>query len=129
MEINLIDKFKNLPDEIIHHIINYTDVVVYRDGKYINRLNKKDNRYNMILNIIRPIKMSYNKYVLNLILRKDRYSVIYSLVYYINDIITLHITISETGIDGFDRYVITKSFQRYIFDANSNWSQIIHYSI
>jgi hypothetical protein len=38
--MELIEKFKNLPDELIHMIINYTDVVVYRHGKYINRIKK-----------------------------------------------------------------------------------------
>ena len=38
--MELIENFRNLPDEIIHIIINYTDVIVYRYGKYINRLKK-----------------------------------------------------------------------------------------
>jgi hypothetical protein len=52
MQIELIDRFKFLPDVLIHNIINYTDVVVYRHGKYINRLNKNDIRYKLTENIL-----------------------------------------------------------------------------
>jgi hypothetical protein len=40
--------FSKLPIEIINIIINYTDVVVYRNGKYLNRINKNDKRYDVI---------------------------------------------------------------------------------
>jgi len=48
MNIQLLEKFKYLPDVLIQKIINYTDIVSYRHGKYINRINKNDNRYNLL---------------------------------------------------------------------------------
>lgn len=36
------------PNEIIGKIVNYTGIIVYRHGVYINRLNKSDSRYQMI---------------------------------------------------------------------------------
>ena len=39
--------FSQLPIELINIIINYTDVVVYRNGKYLNRIQKNDKRYGL----------------------------------------------------------------------------------
>jgi len=64
--MELIEKFKNLPDEIIHIIVNYTDVVVYRHGKYINRFTKNDNRYTLLNKIPRPIFIGRRKVLLRL---------------------------------------------------------------
>lgn len=47
--------FSKLPKEIINFILEYSDVVVYRNGVYINRINKGDNRYNIIRAIRMPI--------------------------------------------------------------------------
>lgn len=44
MSSDLIKKFMYLPDVLIHKILNYTNIVVYRNGKYINRINKLDKR-------------------------------------------------------------------------------------
>ena len=58
--MELLDNFKYLPNEIKHIIINYTDVIVYRHGKYINRIKKNDNRFNLCKKIPRPILTNYN---------------------------------------------------------------------
>ena len=44
----VLENFAYLPEVLIHKIINYTDVLSYRNGKYIDRINKKDNRYNLL---------------------------------------------------------------------------------
>ena len=129
MQVELIDKFKSLPDELIHYIVNYTDVVTYRHGKYINRINKEDERYKILLSISKPIKLTPNNYLLNIGTRKDITNIKYSLVYYINSDIILDLRVLEEGVDGFDKYTITKSYARYIFDSNSKWHKIIYYTM
>jgi hypothetical protein len=55
--------FSKLPDELIHIIINYTDIVVYRHGKYLNRIPKDDKRYNIIQKRRLPIWFSKNHWM------------------------------------------------------------------
>ena len=60
----LIDKFKNLPVVIVHKIFGYTDIIVYRNGKYMNRTKKNDSKYSILYRIPRPIKVGPNKVLL-----------------------------------------------------------------
>lgn len=129
MQVELIDSFKHLPDELIHYIVNYTDVIVYRHGKYLNRFNKQDERYNMLCQMPRPIKIARNNYLLNLCERKNKCNIMYSLGYCIQSDIKLYVYVIERGMDGFDKYKITKSYNEYIFDANNKWSSLVHYSM
>jgi hypothetical protein len=129
MQLELIDKFKNLPDELIHNIINYTDVVVYRNGKYINRLNKKDERYKVVMSIPTPMKIGSYRILLRLVNRKESNKSGYFIEYIIGFYIKINIKFVMCEKDRFDRYFNTKSFAQYIFDANSNWSKIINYSM
>ena len=55
MDFKLIDKFKTLHDEIIHIIINYTGVITYRNGKFMNQLKKDDSRFVLLQKIRIPI--------------------------------------------------------------------------
>lgn len=123
----LIDKFKCLPDEIIHSIINYTDVVVYRHGKFINRLNKEDKRYKLVNKISRPIKIGLHKVLIRLTdvnENKKGYFIEYYTSY---DLIKVNIRFFYKEKDGFDTYYDIKSDDTYIFDANNRLSKIIHY--
>ena len=36
-----MELFSKLPDVLLQQIINYTDIIVYRYGKYINRKTYK----------------------------------------------------------------------------------------
>ena len=129
MEIELIDKFKNLPDELIHHIINYTDVVVYRHGKYINRLNNYDQRYKLLMNIPIPIKIGSQRIMLKLINCNQSNKHGYFIEYIFGFFIKINIKFVSYEKDVFDRYIQVKSFTQYVFDADSNWSRIIYYSM
>lgn len=129
MQFELINKFKTLPDELIHNIINYTDVVVYRNGKYINRLNKKDKRYKAIMSIPAPMKIGSYRFLLRLVNKKEENKPGYFIEYIVGFYIKINIKFVTLEKDGFDRYLDTKSFAQYIFDANSNWSQTINYSM
>jgi len=125
MSNELIEKFKYLPDELIHIIINYTNVLVYRHGSYINRLNKSDNRYNLIYNIPRPIKVGSYKVLLRL---TDVDYKGYFIMYDMSDNLTkVNIRFFNREIDGFDKYYEIKSNNSYLFDANNKWCKIINY--
>ncbi len=125
MTNNLIEKFKYLPDELIHIIINYTDVLVYRHGKYINRLNKADERYNLVTRIQRPITHGLHKVLIRL---TDNDYNGYFLSYDMSEkLIKLNVRFFNRGIDGFDKYYEIKSNVTYLFDTNNKWSKIIHY--
>ena len=123
--MELIEKFKNLPDEIIHIIVNYTDVVVYRHGKYINRFTKNDNRYTLLNKIPRPIFIGRRK----VLLRLTNCNLIgYFIEYDIHDNISkMNIRFFHREIDGFDKYFDIRTNDTYIFDANNKWSKQIHY--
>lgn len=123
--MELIDKFKDLPDELIHIIINYTDVIVNRHGKYINRINKYDERYNLVYSIPRPIKIGPHKVLLRL---TDVDYKGYFLSYDTSEKLTkVNIRFFSREIDGFDKYYEIKSNFTYLFDANNKWTKIIHY--
>jgi len=127
MSNELISAFKYLPDEIIHMIINYTDVLVYRHGNYINRINKKDERYNLIYNIPRPIKVGTYKVLLRL---TDLDYKGYFLSYDMSEkFIKLNVRFFYREKDGFDKYYEIKSNHTYIFNANNTWHKLIDYDM
>lgn len=37
-----------LPDDVLHIVLDYADIVVYRYGKYMDRIPKDDRRYAII---------------------------------------------------------------------------------
>ena len=47
--------YSQLPDVLINKIINYTNVITYRYGKYINKISKNDERYKLLDKI--PLKI------------------------------------------------------------------------
>jgi hypothetical protein len=56
--------FSYLPEELIVRIIGYNESIVFRNGKYINRLDKKDVRYKIIKSIPKPIYFSSNRFII-----------------------------------------------------------------
>lgn len=52
--INQTSIFRHLPNEVIHHILSYSDVIKYRNGVYMNQIPKTDLRYSMIRKIPSP---------------------------------------------------------------------------
>ena len=120
--MKLIDKFKFLPEVLIHIIINYTDVIVYRHGKYINRIKKNDYRYNLIRNVPRPIYIGLNRVKIRLI---SSNLIGYFIEYNIQNLSEMNVRFFHREIDGFDKYFDIKSNETYIFDMNNKWSKII----
>ncbi len=55
-----------LPLDLVNMILEYLNVIVYRNGKYIDRINKSDTRYELIDKIPKPIKINNNQYYIGL---------------------------------------------------------------
>jgi hypothetical protein len=127
MDFKLIDKYKNLSDELIQHIINYTDVIVYRHGKYINRIDKKDKRYELLMNIPMPIKIGTQRILIKLLNDKQSNKPGYFIEYIIGFLIKVNIKFVTYENDGIYRYMEAKSFTQFVFDINNNWSKTIYY--
>jgi hypothetical protein len=127
MAIQLLDKFKYLPDEIIQIIINYTNIVVYRHGKYMNRLNKSDNRKKLVNSIPRPIFTDRYKVVLWL---PDKNYNGYFLNYDTSEnLLTVNVKFVYREKDGFDKYYKIRSSTTYLFCSNNKWCKIVDYLI
>lgn len=125
MEIQLLDKFSYLPNELVHIIINYTDVIVYRHGKFLNRLNKSDNKYHLVNSIPRPIFTERYKILIRL---EDTNYKGYFLNYDTsNNLLTLNVKFVYREKDGFDKYYNIKSNTTYLFDTNNKWRKIVDY--
>ena len=125
----LIDNFKFLPDVLINKIINYTDVVTFRNGKYIDRIPKNDKRYKLLKTVPIPIKVGNKKVLLKLI----NYSIYephgYFIEYIFDNYIKIIIKFMVRTIDGFDRLFVEKSNLKLIYDVNNNWSKIFNYTM
>lgn len=120
--MDLLTIYKYLPESIIHKIINYTDVVVYRHGKYINRLDKTDKRYRILQIIPRPIKVYknniLNKIMLKLLDVKKQGCPGYLIEYIFEPTMLMNVKYITREMDGFDRYISINSFSEYIYISN-----------
>lgn len=119
--------FKYLPDEIIHIILQYSDVLIYRHGKYMNRLDKNDCRYSMLRKIPKPIYIG--THVIMLRLTTMNYSG-YFIKYDLSKPLTkINIRFFYREKDGYDYYYTFKSEEHYVLDINNTWSKIIYYDM
>lgn len=112
----LIEKFKYLPQDLVPHIIEYTGKIVYRNGKYINRLQKDDIRYKILLKMPKPIKVGTNRMLVRLLNMREVNRPGYFIEYIIGFCRRVNIKFVTHEVDGFDRYIETKSFLQYIFE-------------
>jgi len=122
MTIDLLNSYKYLPDTLIHKIINYTDILVYRNGKYINRLNKKDERYRLLQIIPKPIKVYKNnilhKIILKLLNTKIQGCPGYLIEYIFDLNLKMNVKYISREMDGFDMYISIKTFSGYMYISN-----------
>lgn len=121
--MNLIEKFKDLPDDLIIIIINYTNVVVYRNGKYIDRLKKNYERDILLKRIPRPIYIVDEHKALLRLMNRDLigYFIKYDIRSNYN---TVNVRLFYRENDGIDKYFDIKSNNTYLFDANNTWTKI-----
>jgi len=120
--------YSQLPDVLIHKIINYTNVITYRYGKYINKISKNDERYKLLDKIPRPIKVG-NKKVLVKLMNYSHYEPHgYFIEYIFEDYIKVTIKFMVRTTDGFDRIFVEKSNVKLVHDINNNLSIIVNSS-
>ncbi len=122
--MQLIEKFKYLPNDITQIIVNYTDIIVFRNGKYIDRLNKNDKRYKLIYKINRPIYVGPNKIIVKMMDNSKGYVIEYD---FHNNLKKATIKFIYKEWDGYDSYYIVKTYINCIFNSNSVWSKTINY--
>jgi hypothetical protein len=52
----------SLPLDMIHVILSYNDTLKLRNGKYMNRIQKDDTRYVLLLNITQGLLREYSMF-------------------------------------------------------------------
>ncbi len=121
--------FSKLPSDLINMILDYTGIVIYRYGKYMNRLDKNDYRYNIIKKIRKPIWIGNSKYMIKYIIWD---SVETKYLLYINTYNTgnyySYLT-RKTVIKHDDGTLETIDQKQYIFDLEGKYSQLTNYVI
>ena len=123
-----MELFSKLPDVLLQQIINYTDIIVYRHGKYINRLTKDDVRYILLSKIPKPLKLGSRLILMKLVNYKYDNPIGYFIMYKFESDSSIKISIKffkklNTGV------YVEKSYTTYIQDMNNNMSKIIPYSM
>lgn len=123
-----MELFSKLPDVLLQQIINYTDIIVYRHGKYINRLTHDDVRYILLSKIPKPLKLGPRLILLKLVNYKYNNPIGYCIIYKFESDSSIKISIKffkkqNTGV------YVEKSYTTYIQDINNNMSKLIPYTI
>lgn len=119
--------YSYLPIEIINKIINYTDVVVFRHGKYIDRINKNDERYKIINNKKEPIWLGNNKWMFCFKLYDGINKRGFTMEHYINQFDNFHYLCKKEFIKHESGIFDNERVSKYIFDIEGNCRQIFNY--
>jgi len=112
-----MELFAKLPDVLIHYIINYTNVITFRNGKYIDKINMNDERYNIISKITRPINIQ-NRMIYLYMINVDT-KIGYILKYTMNNKIILLDIGTVNDIEQGYLYKL-KTQHKYIYSNNNN---------
>lgn len=59
-----------IPKDILHMILEYNGTIKYRNGKYINRISRNDDRYNILQRIPNINTHYHNNYFISIYNRK-----------------------------------------------------------
>ena len=102
MSHDLIDRYKQLPDVLVHLIVWYTGAIVYRNGRYINRLRRPTA---FLSRIPVPLRVGASTYVLKLLNHYDENKAGYILEYVVRECVYVTSTFVTYEKDGFDRYI------------------------
>ena len=121
--------FSKLPDVLIQIIINYTDIVVYRHGKYLNRISKDDKRYNIIKNRRLPIWFSQNRWMFMFRFYHNVDKRAFSMEHIYKPAIKHHYLIKKEFIKNDDDTIRVENQTDYIFDSQGECRQIVNYEM
>ena len=119
--------FSKLPIELINIIVNYTDIVVYRHGKYLNRIKKDDERYNIFQQITRPINVGKFKQVFNFIFCNEIQRKYLSFEQKFNPESKRHFLIEKKCYKTHDGLLIVEFETKYIFDLQGKYNKLVNY--
>lgn len=120
--------FSKLPVEIINIIINYTDVVVYRYGKYLNRISKDDKRYKIIKTRRLPIWFSDNRWTFYFRFHNiEKRDLAMDHLYNPNN--NRHYLTKRELIRCKDGSIRTEKQTEYTFDIQGECHQIVNYTM
>jgi hypothetical protein len=121
--------WSELPIELINIIVNYTDIVVYRYGKYINRINKNDQRYQILKKRHLPVWFGINKWTFYFRFYDDINKRILAMEHYYNSITRQHYLSKKELIKYDDGTIHCEKVTDYIVDLQGDYRQIIHYTM
>ena len=118
--------FNKLSDHLINIIINYTDVLVLRNGKYMNRISKNDYRYKLLERIPRPkeILTAITDFIITIKLINEEKEKCYILTFGIINNANMHVlSVKFCDIlkDKCINKIKTKTHDNYIFDISNTW--------
>lgn len=105
-----MNNFSLLPKEIINKILEYSGGVVYRNGVYIDRLQKSDSRYKLLKTINLPI-FGNNMATIQLLNKENGLYI--NLIYYYGKGVSIgchNITCLTQSIEKFDKKTYKKSY-------------------
>jgi hypothetical protein len=115
--------FSLLPYPIINIIINYTDVIVYRYGKYMNRIPKDDERYTLLKTICKPVVFGYSR--ISICFKRKPNCIKHYKLTYTHDLfcnihyVSFHTHNTETGYN---------HNSTYIFDVHHKYRKLVYYN-
>lgn len=115
MSYKALSIFSKLPKDVINICISYTGKVNYRFGKYINRIDKNDKRYEIIKKIQTNKKCFQYNDMYRIFINLNHFSLQYVLNMRIN-------RIRYTFINNKIKY-----YKYYILDENNIWRNTVIY--
>lgn len=121
--------FSKLPNEIINIIINYTDIVVYRHGKYLNRISKNDKRYNIINHRHLPIWYGHNRWMFYFRFYNNIDKRGLAMEHMYNPNTNRHYLSKREMIKHNDGSIMIEEQTNYIFDLSGECRKIVNYSM
>jgi len=121
--------FSQLPIELINIIINYTDVVVYRNGKYLNRIQKNDKRYDVIKKRQLPVWFGPNRRIFYFRFFNNIDKRILAMEHTYNPNNKRHFLSKKDIIKHDDGSLMVKDQTQYIFDLQGECRELIDYTM
>lgn len=118
--------FSKLPEVLVNKILNYTNIITFRHGKYMDKIDKKDERYQLVEKLPKPIKISENSYRIPLLNKINSKGYILQFVqrekkHYV------HICFNKES-NRFLTYNV-KSSATYNFDMNNRYMKTVNYNM
>jgi hypothetical protein len=121
--------FSKLPIELINIIINYTDVVVYRNGKYLNRIQKNDKRYDVVKQRQLPVWVGPNRRIFYFRFYNNIDKRILSMEHTYNPNNKRHFLSKREIIKHDDGSLIVRDQIDYIFDLQGECREVVDYTM